>query len=255
MALDSSLPMNTPLIEFRQVSFGYDKSEIIRTLDLSIEHNTILSIMGPSGCGKSTVLRLISGLGHPSSGKILFDGAPVVRPPKDLRYSFQDYDAFPWLTVEQNILLFSKSSERISVQDEATNLLKQIGLFGHSKKYPAQLSGGMRKRLALGRCIAGTPKAILLDEPFSSLDVAARNELHKLVLGLASQIKCTFVIVTHDIDEAVFLSSKVILATPLPFRLSRIIEIPFPYPRDPQLRLSGEFEMLCEDIRALLIHS
>lgn len=247
--------MNNDLIEINQVSFSYDKNEVISNLDLSIERNSIVSIMGPSGCGKSTLLRLISGLGRPSSGTIFFNGSPVIRPPKDLRYSFQDYDAFPWLTVKQNILLFSRFSKAKTRQSEANSLLKQIGLYGHGNKYPAQLSGGMRKRLALGRCIAGEPKAILLDEPFSSLDVAARDELHKLVLDLAHQIKCTFIIVTHNINEAVFLSSKVIVATPIPFRIKKIVEVPFNYPRDPQVRLSLMFDVICEEIRSLLVSS
>jgi NitT/TauT family transport system ATP-binding protein len=247
--------MNNDLIEINQVSFGYDKSEVISNLDLSIERNSIVSIMGPSGCGKSTLLRLISGLGQPSAGTIFFNGSSVLRPPKDLRYSFQDYDAFPWLTVKQNILLFSRFSRAKAAQNEADDLLKQIGLYEHAKKYPAQLSGGMRKRLALGRCIAGEPEAVLLDEPFSSLDVAARDELHKLVLDLAHQIKCTFVIVTHNINEAVFLSSRVIVATPIPFRIKKIVKVPFTYPRDPQVRVSHTFDVTCEEIRSQLVRS
>lgn len=246
--------MNTALIQLQHVSFSYGKNQIIEDLNLDINHNSIVSFMGPSGCGKSTVLRLISGLESPASGAIYFDGNPVVLPPKTLRYSFQDYDALPWLTVEQNIFLSNRLLGTESLRQESCKeLLSQIGLSNHRKKYPAQLSGGMRKRLALGRCIAGTPKAILLDEPFSSLDVAARDTLHGLVLNLSNQMKCAFVIVTHDIDEAVFLSNKIFISAPLPFQVRKIINVPFNYPRDSQIRESREFESITGTIRSLLV--
>ncbi|HKQ04652.1 MAG TPA: ABC transporter ATP-binding protein [Blastocatellia bacterium] len=241
------------MIKLNQVSFCYSTHKIVQNLDLCIERESIMSIMGPSGCGKSTLLRLISGLELPSLGYISFDGEAVSYPPKDLRYSFQDYDAFPWLTVEENVLLSNKSLKRKDALSQTNDILKRVGLYDHRKKYPAQLSGGMRKRLALGRCIAGASKAILLDEPFSSLDVDARNDLHNLVLTLAKQIKCTFLIVTHDIEEAIFLSSKVVIATQLPFQIRAIVEIPFPYPRTEALLLLPEFQIISKRIRGLLI--
>lgn len=242
--------MKGPLIEVRQVSFYYGERKIVDDASLSIDQNSIVAIMGPSGCGKSTLLRIISGLEKPATGICRFDEKEVKKSPKDLRYSFQDYDAFPWRTVEQNLCLFSRACGN---DDKTDELIKQIGLLGHGKKFPPQLSGGMRKRLALGRCIAGAPKGVLLDEPFSSLDLSSREDLHKLVLDLARQMDCTFVIVTHDINEAIFLSSRIFISTPLPFHVRKIIDVPFQYPRSPDIQRSREFENLYTEVRSLLV--
>jgi NitT/TauT family transport system ATP-binding protein len=254
LAHDPGIAMTNQLIEIEKVSFSYGDRKIIDSANLSINQNSIVSIMGPSGCGKSTLLRIISGLEEPTGGFCRFDGEEVRRPPKTLRYSFQDYDAFPWRTVEKNLSLFARRVQQKNT-DPVTELLQKVGLQEHREKFPLQLSGGMRKRLALGRCIAGAPKAILLDEPFSSLDVSSRDELHKLVLNLAQETGCTFVVVTHDIDEAVFLSSRVIVSDPLPFHVRKVIEIPFHYPRSTEIRQTHDFEQLCEEIRSLQIHS
>jgi NitT/TauT family transport system ATP-binding protein len=239
--------MKKPLIEVCNVSFAYGDKQIIDSATFSIAESSIVSIMGPSGCGKSTALRIISGLETPSAGVCRFDGAKVISPPANLRYSFQDYDAFPWLTVESNLRLFGEKPRKLA---RITKVLQRIGLVDHRAKFPAQLSGGMRKRLALGRCIVGAPKAILLDEPFSSLDVSARDDLHELVLDLARETGCTFVIVTHDIDEAIFLSNRVFISDPLPFQVRKVIDVPFPYPRSKNIRQADEFENLHEEIRS-----
>ena len=240
------------LVELKKVNFEYSKSPVVRDLDLAIENRQIVSIMGPSGCGKSTVLRLISGLEAPLSGECLFEGKNIERPSPKMRFSFQDFDAFPWKTVRNNLLLGGASENGGANAFDIEVLLQKIGLAGHENKYPAELSGGMRKRLALGRCLAGKPQVILLDEPFSSLDMDAKQEMYTLLQNLWNEWQCLFVIVTHDIHEALFLSRQIIISEPLPFRKKEIIEIPFSYPRDDSIITSSEFFSLASRLRHLL---
>jgi NitT/TauT family transport system ATP-binding protein len=166
----------------------------------------------------------------------------------------QDFDAFPWRTVRQNLSLAGglrgDSTEDAFGVDE---LLDKIGLAEHGNKYPAELSGGMRKRLGIGRCLAGKPKVILLDEPFASLDIDARNEMYGLVQSLWADWNCLFVIVTHNINEAVLLSKKIIISSMLPFRLKEIVPISLEYPRNGKILDSVEFLSIQQKIRQLLI--
>ncbi len=240
------------IIELQNVAFGYNDSPVVKNLDLSIEMGQIVSIMGPSGCGKSTVLRLLAGLEKPTSGSCLFDGRPLERPSPKLRFSFQDFDAFPWKTVRRNLLLGGAKVNGDGDGFDVDDLLTKIGLVGHDNKYPAELSGGMRKRLALGRCLAGKPQVILLDEPFSSLDVDARQEMYDLLQSLWTEWHCLFVIVTHDITEATILSQQVIVSESLPFRTKGIVDIPFGYPRCAALCSSTEFTAISQRIREIL---
>lgn len=239
------------IIELNQVSFSYKKMLVVKDLNLTIKDKQIVSIMGPSGCGKSTVLRLLSGLEKPILGDYFFEGKPIERPSPKLRYSFQDFDAFPWKTVKTNLLLGGASEkggpEAFAVED----LLYKIGLSGHENKYPAELSGGMRKRLALGRCLAGKPRVILFDEPFSSLDVDARQEMYGLLQNLWNEWRCLFIIVTHDIQEAILLSHEIIVSTALPFRTKELITVPFSYPRNDSIVSSSEYFNLASKIRNL----
>ncbi len=173
------------------------------------------------------------------------------RPSSKLRFSFQDFDAFPWKTVKQNLLL---GGAVIDCDGDAFNvydLIEKIGLDGHESKFPAELSGGMRKRLALGRCLAGKPQVVLLDEPFSSLDVDARQEMYDLLQSLWAEWHCLFSIVTHDIHEAILLSQRIILSEPLPFRGKEEIEIPFDYPRKESIIETSEYLSLTTHIRHL----
>ncbi len=240
------------ILELQNVSFSYSDSPVVSKLDLAIEAGGIVSIMGPSGCGKSTVLRLLSGLEKPTSGQCLFEGKSLDRPSPKLRYSFQDFDAFPWRTVRQNLLFGGACNHDSGSGIPVGELLKKIGLAGHENKYPAELSGGMRKRLALGRCLAGRPEVILLDEPFSSLDIDARQEMYDLLQSLWTEWHCLFVIVTHDIQEATILSKQVIVSESLPFRTKEVVGIPFNYPRCASLCSSAEFISLSQRLREIL---
>lgn len=239
-------------VELTNVNFGYTKAPVVRGLDLAVEEGQIVSIMGPSGCGKSTVLRLIAGLERPTSGLFEFESLDLRRPSSLLRFSFQDYDAFPWRTVKQNLLLGGASEHASHTAFDVDDLLKKIGLAGHERKYPAELSGGMRKRLALGRSLAGKPHIVLLDEPFSSLDTDARHEMYDLLQALWAEWHCLIIIVTHDIHEAILLSRRVLISERLPFRIKGEVEVPFEYPRNESISASEGYSKLAHRIRELL---
>lgn len=249
VALCEHQAIDMAILELQKVSFSYSGTPVVSDLELAIEAGGIVSIMGPSGCGKSTVLRLLSGLEKPSSGRFLFEGKQMDRPSPKLRYSFQDFDAFPWRTVRQNLLLGGASVDGGGNGILVSELLEKVGLSRHENKYPAELSGGMRKRLALGRCLAGRPEVILLDEPFSSLDVDARQEMYDLLQSLWAEWHCLFVIVTHDIHEAIMLSERVIVSEAIPFRTKYIVEVPFEFPRSSSISERTEYLDIFREVR------
>lgn len=240
------------ILEFQNVSFRYGNSLVVSGMNFPFEDGRFITMMGPSGCGKSTVLRLMAGLERPSAGDCLFEGNPLERPSPKLRFSFQDFDSFPWKTVRQNLLLGGATDGGDGAAFDADGLINKIGLTGHEHKYPAELSGGMRKRLALGRCLAGKPKVILLDEPFSSLDVDARQEMYDLLQSLWTEWRCLIVIVTHDIHEAIMLSERIVISDKLPFRIKHVVEVPFEFPRKASISDTMEYIELFRKIRKSL---
>ena len=236
------------LIEFKETCFSYAADLVVSGLSIQLGETQIVGMLGPSGCGKSTVLRLIAGLEKPTEGSILYDGKPKEPPIEGLRLSFQDFDAFPWRTVEENLILAGANQEENNSGFSVDEILKKIGLYKHKGKYPAELSGGMQKRLALGRWIASKPDIVLLDEPFSSLDIDTRYEMYGLLQTLRLESKCLFIIVTHDIHEAVYLCSEVIVSTHLPFRIKSKFEVPFDYPRTEEIQESEHYIRLVSHI-------
>ena len=243
------------LVELKNVDFGYTEAPVVRGLNLAVQRGEIVSIMGPSGCGKSTVLRLIAGLERPTGGSCIFCGRSLERPQRVLRllrFSFQDYDAFPWRTVRQNLLLGGASEHESPSAFAVDDLLEKIGLAGHERKYPAELSGGMRKRLALGRSLAGKPLIVLLDEPFSSLDTDARHEMYDLLQTLWAEWHCLIIIVTHDTHEAILLSHRVIISERLPFRIKGEVDISLEHPRKESVSTSEAYQTAAHRIRELL---
>lgn len=235
-------------IEFKQIAFSYGSDLIVSEFDLQLGASQIVGILGPSGCGKSTVLRLVAGLERPTEGCILYDGNTKEPPIRGLRFSFQDFDAFPWRTVEENLILAGASLQEGEAGFSVDELLNKIGLLEHRKKYPSELSGGMQKRLALGRWIAGKPEIVLLDEPFSSLDIDTRYDMYSLLQSLRLEWECLFIIVTHDIHEAVYLCSEIVVSTPLPFRIKAKFEVPFDYPRTEDIQESDDYIRLVSHI-------
>jgi len=222
-----------------------------RALDetnLEVGQNDFLAILGPSGCGKSTLLRIVAGLDQPSTGRVLLDDQPVSRPGPDRGMVFQSYTLFPWLTVRQNICFGARATPGI-----ADALIAKVGLRGFENHYPKMLSGGMQQRTALARALANDPGILLLDEPFGALDNQTRALMQELLLGIWETDRKTVMFVTHDIDEAIFMASRVAVMSARPGRIKSILEIDLPHPRHYRMKTTPEFSgykaQLTEEIR------
>jgi ABC-type nitrate/sulfonate/bicarbonate transport system ATPase subunit len=217
---------------------------------LSIEAGELVSIVGPSGCGKSTLLRLIAGLDLPSSGELRVGAEPITGPSAARGLVFQDPNLFPWLTVRRNIqaglvalgVLHQK-------RHEVDEFIRLVGLEGFAEAYPHHLSGGMAQRVALARALITHPKVLLLDEPLGALDAFTRMRMQDEVLRLWQGRRTTMLLVTHDIDEAVYMSDRILTMTPRPGRIDRTIPVELNRPRD---RTSAEFLRLRSEILELL---
>ncbi|HXQ53864.1 MAG TPA: ABC transporter ATP-binding protein [Stellaceae bacterium] len=208
----------------------------IRSVSLEVEPGEFLAIVGPSGCGKSTLLQIVAGLISPSSGKILLGGQDVTAQPAHMVYLFQQYSKslLPWQTVEGNVLFSFNHRMRLkrrAARDRCREYLEMVGLKEFAAHYPWQLSGGMQQRVAIARGLAAEPRVLLLDEPFSSVDALTRLELHALILDLWTQKRFTAVLVTHDVDEAIFLADRVAVLSRRPGAISEVIETHLPRPR------------------------
>jgi ABC-type nitrate/sulfonate/bicarbonate transport system ATPase subunit len=205
-------------------------------------------LLGPSGCGKSTILRLIAGLIKPSSGQVLLDGQPVQGPGRDRGMVFQSYSSFPWLTVLDNVRfgLDLNGVPRREGDEIARQLIERVGLAGTEQLFPKALSGGMRQRVAIARTLAVKPRIILMDEPFGALDPMNRQAMQDLVasLWMDGELNPTFVFVTHDIEEAIFLADSIIVLSPGPGRVLAELEAPPPTPETREGLLSGRFNDL-----------
>ena len=238
------------------VSPGGQRTQALLPVDFEVRKNDFVTILGPSGCGKSTLLRIVAGLDFPTSGQVLLDGARITGPGADRGVVFQSYTLFPWLTVEQNIR-FGLRERGVSeaVQKERSDFfIAKVGLRGFEQHYPKQLSGGMQQRTAIARALANDPKMLLLDEPFGALDNQTRVLMQELLLGIWEQAQKTVLFVTHDIDEAIFMASRVVVFTARPGRIKSEIAVPFEHPRHYTLKTTPEFmaikARLTEDIRA-----
>ena len=202
----------------------------------TIEPGSFIAIVGPSGCGKSTLLQIIAGLVPATRGRVLFEGAEVTRPPFDMVYVFQQYtkSIFPWKTVEQNVAfgLSNRKRYRGAKLDEAVaEYIDRLGLAGFERHYPSQLSGGMQQRVAIARALACQPSVLLMDEPFSSVDELTRTSLQDLMLEVWRRYGLTVIFVTHDVEEAIYLSGRVIVMSRRPGRIVQDTPIDVPFPR------------------------
>ncbi|MBM3525380.1 MAG: ABC transporter ATP-binding protein [Alphaproteobacteria bacterium] len=206
-------------------------------LSYAVTEGSFLSIVGPSGCGKSTLLKLICGLERPSAGVIRFNGRPISGPPTGMIYVFQQYtkSIFPWRTVIQNIefgLRIQKKISRRAARERCLEYMKLVGLEGYENYFPAQLSGGMQQRVAIARALICEPAVLLMDEPFSAVDAMTRAILQELILRIWESIPVTILFVTHDVEEAVFLSSRIISLGRAPQGIREDLAVTLPYPRD-----------------------
>ncbi|MFF0578257.1 ABC transporter ATP-binding protein [Streptosporangium saharense] len=209
--------------------------EAVRDVTFDVHAGEVVSIVGPSGAGKTTLLRILAGLLAPTSGRVLLSGVPVEGPPQGAALVFQDYSRslLPWLSVLGNVTLPLRSARvpRTEAADRARQALASVGLEGKEKLRPRELSGGMQQRVSIARALAYQPRLLLMDEPFASVDAQTRMDLEDLVLPLREQYGMTIVTVTHDIDEAVYLSDRVVVLSPPPSTVSAVVDIPLPAPR------------------------
>ena len=213
---------------------------------LAVAPNDFITVLGPSGCGKSTLLRIVAGLDHPTSGRVLLDGRAVTRPGPDRGMVFQSYTLFPWLTVAENIA-FGLEEKRVARPEQArivAEYVEKVGLRGFEHHYPKQLSGGMQQRTAIARALANDPEILLLDEPFGALDNQTRALMQELLLGIWEREQKTVMFVTHDIEEAIFLASRVIVMSARPGRIKADIKVDLPHPRHYTVKTSLEFSAL-----------
>jgi len=210
----------------------------IESINLTIQSGEFVSIVGPSGCGKSTLLQIVAGLLRPSAGSVQLEERPVSGPPEGMVCLFQQYSRslFPWLTVERNVefgFRHLRDESRAAAADRCRRFLAMVGLEDFRARYPWELSGGMQQRVAIARALAAEPRVLLLDEPFSSVDALTRLELQSLILDLWSAAKLTIVLVTHDVEEAVYLSDRIVLLTRRPARIAEVFSNGLPRPRRP----------------------
>jgi NitT/TauT family transport system ATP-binding protein len=203
-------------------------------IDLEIGQDEFLTVLGPSGCGKTTLLNIVAGFDHATGGEVRLDGNIIRKPGPDRGVVFQEYALFPWLTVEQNIE-FGLRERRIPKADRKIRVLKQIasvGLSGFEGRYPQELSGGMRQRVALGRVLVNDPKILLMDEPFAALDAQTRTIMQHELLRVWSAERRTALFITHNIEEAILLGDRVVVMTARPGRIKKIVQVNLPRPRD-----------------------
>jgi NitT/TauT family transport system ATP-binding protein len=228
------------VLEIRKLGKTYGTGErathAIAEVSFAVEDGEFVCVVGPSGCGKTTLLKCVGGLLSPGSGEVLLRGRKVTSPPEEMALVFQEYgrSLMPWSSVWNNVLLPLRhkklaATKRKTLVEEA---LAAVGLTRFSHHYPWQLSGGMQQRVAIARALAYQPSILLMDEPFASVDAQTRGDLEDLVLQVREEFAVTIVFVTHDIDESVYLSDRVVVLTHAPTEVKEIIDVDLPFPRD-----------------------
>lgn len=249
----------TGAISLRQVDihFGSGKTAVqaLRGVSLDVRPGELLSVLGPSGCGKSTIIGAVAGFTRITSGELQVDGQPVKAPGSDRGVVFQQHTLFPWKTVLENVA-FGLKMQRVGKAERtraAQEILAHVGLTEFEQHYPHQLSGGMQQRVNLARVLVNRPRVILMDEPFCSLDAQTRLAMQQLLLRLWHEFHMTVVFVTHDVDEAVFLSDRVVVLTRRPGAVKAELDIDLPRPRELGLLTSPEFTRLKRDALELLL--
>ena len=218
--------------EFENADAARGNVLVLNDFTLDIPPGSFLSLIGPSGCGKSTLLRLIGGLDRPTAGKLYLDGKEITKPGHDRGFAFQGSDLFPWLNVENNIAFGLKARRTYKTNKaDVQEYIDLVGLTGFEKSYPHQLSGGMNQRAALARSLVGHPSVLLLDEPLGALDAFTRMNLQDEILAIKEKHNMTMIMVTHDVDEAIYMSDQVVVMRESPSRVEAVIDIDLPKSR------------------------
>jgi NitT/TauT family transport system ATP-binding protein len=238
------------LIEIEDLAVAFGRNghtvEAVRRFDLATKPGEFVALLGPSGCGKSTVLNAVAGFVRPTGGRVVVDGTRVTGPGADRGMVFQQHSLFPWKTVQRNVEfgLKMRGVGRVEREGAARTYLHLVGLGGFEHAYPGELSGGMQQRVGIARVLVNRPRVMLMDEPFAALDAQTRMSMQELLLGVWQEVRTTVLFVTHDIDEALFLSDRVVVMTARPGGIRDVVDVPLPRPRAPEVTTSPEFVRL-----------
>jgi NitT/TauT family transport system ATP-binding protein len=241
------------IADLRKVYAGRQGDVVaLEKVNLAIEESEFVCVVGPSGCGKSTLLNIIAGLEDATSGSVRVDGQEVSGPGRERGVVFQQYALFPWKTVLQNVEfgLKLRGVKRKERREAAESYLELVGLADFARSYPKELSGGMKQRVAIARAYAAQPEVLLMDEPFGALDAQTRTQLQEELLATWQREKKTCFFITHDVEEAVVLSQKVVIMSARPGRIKEIVDVDIPYPRNQETRLSERFSRIKNEIWA-----
>ncbi|HIK28988.1 MAG: nitrate ABC transporter ATP-binding protein [Oscillatoriaceae bacterium SKW80] len=238
---DKKIKKREPFLVIEEVTKVYQTPKgpftVLDGVNLTVEQGEFICIIGHSGCGKSTLLNMVSGFTTPTTGRIALQGIPITAPGPDRMVVFQNYSLLPWLTAFENIYLAVDSvypnMSELEKRDIVNKHLAMVGLTEAAEKKPTQISGGMKQRVSIARALAIRPKVLILDEPFGALDAITKEELQEELLKIWNTNRSTVLMITHDIDEALFLADKLVMMTNGPAaKIGEVIEIPFPRPRD-----------------------
>ncbi|MCC6196417.1 MAG: ABC transporter ATP-binding protein [Burkholderiales bacterium] len=230
---------------------------VVEDVSYRVGDGEFVSIIGPSGCGKTTTMNLVAGFVKPTAGRVLLDGAPVAGPGPDRGVIFQEYGVFPWLTVRQNIAFgLNLRASRVPAPERAAiceRYMQLMGLADFADAWPKTLSGGMRQRLAIARAYAVRPQFLLMDEPFGALDAQTRSAMQDLLIEVLHTEGKTVMLITHSVEEAVYLSDRIVVMTARPARIREIVAVPFRHPREQSLHETHEFGDLRSHVRDLVM--
>lgn len=227
---------------------------VLKSIDLNIHRREFVSVIGPSGCGKSTLIRMLAGLETLSGGRFLLNDKEVSGPSADRGMVFQGYTLFPWLSVKKNVMFGLEVNGRsgTAVEQEALQWIELVGLDRFADAYPSQLSGGMKQRVAIARALATQPEVLFMDEPFGALDPHTRSQMQAYLLQIWKNVDVTIMFVTHDLDEAIYLSDRILVLKANPGEVHEFIEVPVPRPRTPGQFLSPEFLSVKQHLEELI---
>ncbi len=241
-----------PRVIFTNVSKTFETVKgplnVVSDVSFSMSEGSFVSLIGPSGCGKTTMLQMLAGFVQPETGSITVDGAPVKGPDSDRGVIFQEYGVYPWMTVAENIafgMKLARNKKTKAEQKEAVDhYIDMMKLRGFEDAYPKTLSGGMRQRVAIARAYAVSPQILLMDEPFGALDAQTRLAMQMLLMDLMQKERKTVLLITHSVEEAIFLSNRILMISARPSRVLQSIDLPYAYPRTPEWTASSDFQRM-----------
>jgi NitT/TauT family transport system ATP-binding protein len=238
------------------VRFGVKGAMVqaVKDVSLNVQPSEFVSLIGPSGCGKSTILSIVAGFLNPSGGEALLDGVPITKPGSERGVVFQQYSLFPWLSVRDNVEFGLRMAgvAKSKREQSARTLLGLAGLLAFENHYPDQLSGGMKQRIGIVRALATSPQVLLMDEPFGALDTQTRVVMQEILTNMWQQFRISVLFITHDIDEAIFLSDRIYVMTARPGRIKAEITVPLPRPRTAAMIETREFVDLVHRLKGLI---